>query len=791
MFHFRRTFSHPRVCATPWPRKAHPPLKIAALATLVSVTMFAAPAFGIAAGQPVADALEELRREGLRLIYSSALIPRTLLVRKPPADGPLAEQARQLLHPHDLDLREIGVGRFVVVRRAPESASTASTDEATRAAEPAPRELQTVNVYASRYQIEQQPTLPWTELTSANLEVLPALNQDAMRAVKHLPGTSSGLSARSHVRGGREDELAVYFDGVPLHEPFHFKDYQGLLGVVDPGALSSLDLFSGVLPARHGNALSGVLELHPRRWSGGAHHELGGSVLQHNALSQGRLGKQPVEWLVTARRSTLTPLVRVLGARVVDPRFLDFLGRLQVSPGEHTQLVFGHLWADDDLQANPDEEQETASTSFRDGTAWLSWQQEWTPQMASRLLVAHTSLETRRDGRLIIPQNTDAFLNEQRKLEATDVRAELSRLNASGSSWTLGADWTHYAADLDLLSTAQFDPLLARALNREPGYVRDLEIARDGATLSAYGSSHWRISTRWAADIGLRWDSHAFGAVDHGSHLSPRLSVEYRRSSDTVVRIAAGSQTQTQRPHELRIADGETRLGGEERAHQMVVGLEHRWSDALDLRIEAYAKRIADPAPYYENLFDPVTALPELGIDRVRIDPDRTHMHGVETSLQWRNSATWGGWLSYTWAEAEDTIDGQHVPRTWVPEHTLRGGVTWTRGAWTATAAATLRSGWRMTPLNDSAVAPERIAVGDRNSDQWPTWFNIDLRGTWERPLPIGSLQLFVEVINPTNRRTYCCQERASSPGVGSLGRSRPDGLPRYPFVGLKWAIDE
>ena len=72
------------------------------------------------------------------------------------------------------------------------------------------------------------------------------------------------------MRGGRDEELAVYFDGVPLFEPFHYKDVQSLLGLLDPGSISKIDFFSGVFPTRYGNRLSGVLDIAPRTWSGRA-----------------------------------------------------------------------------------------------------------------------------------------------------------------------------------------------------------------------------------------------------------------------------------------------------------------------------------------------------------------------------------------------------------------------------------------------------------------------------------------------------------------------------------------
>ena len=149
---------------------------------------------------------------------------------------------------------------------------------------PSSAPLYEVDVYASRYLIDQaSPSASLAELTRGDVESLPGLNQDVLRVTHFLPGTASNpLSARSHVRGGRDDELAVFFDGVPLFEPFHYKDVQSLLGLLDPGSISKIDFFSGVFPARYGNSLSGVLDIAPRTWSGRDYNELGASASRNS-----------------------------------------------------------------------------------------------------------------------------------------------------------------------------------------------------------------------------------------------------------------------------------------------------------------------------------------------------------------------------------------------------------------------------------------------------------------------------------------------------------------------------
>jgi hypothetical protein len=67
------------------------------------------------AGVPVEQALEQLRAAGLKLVYSSVMVPATLIVAVDlHGDDPVA-LARDILRPHGLRLRALGSGLYAVV----------------------------------------------------------------------------------------------------------------------------------------------------------------------------------------------------------------------------------------------------------------------------------------------------------------------------------------------------------------------------------------------------------------------------------------------------------------------------------------------------------------------------------------------------------------------------------------------------------------------------------------------------------------------------------------------------
>jgi hypothetical protein len=153
--------------------------------------------------------------------------------------------------------------------------------------------------------------------------------------------------------------------------------------------------------------------------------------------------------------------------------------------------------------------------------------------------------------------------------------------------------------------------------------------------------------------------------------LSPRLNLVLAPDEANVFRVAWGHFFQSQRPYELAVEDGETTFLSSERTELVSVGYEHAFRRGTTVRLEAYRRDIRDPRPRYENIFEPITSFPEIEADRVLTVPSWSRAQGVELFLRGRRGPKLGWWINYAYARSRDRIAGRWRPRGFDQPQTL------------------------------------------------------------------------------------------------------------------------
>jgi len=521
-------------------------------------------------------------------------------------------------------------GRFVVSRTpAPAKPAKAGRREAAPPEAPPPaREagdaavgpviaLQKVVVTPSRFGIAQERVTPNVTLTNAELATLPQLGEDLYRTIERLPGLAADdFSAKFWVRGAPNAQMLARYDGVDLIEPFHLKDYDGSLSIVDLQTIGSVDVITGGFTTDSGDRLAGVLtmETQEARRSRPV-TTLGLSVTNVRGTTQGEFADGAGQWMAAVRRGYLDLALKLgnghLGA---SPTYYDFSGKVAYRITPHQTLSFHLLYAGDSLTRRQRDNEPDLDSSYDSAYAWARWQGEFGDRVSGEGALSFSRLDWHRRGDGFLDGGLHRFvLHDDRRLAV----------------WGLRQDWTvNLTAHALVRAGYEFKSGEARYdydLLRELWVLRDgvlstgtrtvtTALRPDGDHAAAYVAPRIQPWIRLIIEPGVRFDRHS---TTGQSTWSPRLNASLALGPATSLRAAWGLYEQAQGLHELSVQDGETGFHPAERAEQRVVGLAHTLASGVSLRLEAYERLTTHVRPHWENRIEPFNVFPESLYDRV------------------------------------------------------------------------------------------------------------------------------------------------------------------------------
>lgn len=752
--------------------------------TLVCLLASNAAARDLAA-VPLAEAFELLRAQGLSILYSSDLVrPDMRVLARPRSNVPRAI-LDEIVRPHGLKAVD-GPNHSVIVMRAGGEASPASASNEVAIGQT----LGNVVVEASRYALLRTEPPFAAQISAAELDVMPTLGEDPLRALARLPGTASNdFSARMHVRGGDVDETLVRLDGLRLYSPFHLKDFQSVFSAIDTALVDRIDVYTGGYPAHLGGGMSGVIDVHSIEAPNLGHREISLSVFHGAALASGHLNDGASDWLLSARRGNLDLVLDWTKSGLGRPEYMDLYGRFSHRFSDALDVSGNFLMLDDNIRLNDSDREEFARADYRDRYAWLRIGYAG-DEIGGHFLLARTQLDGDRRGSADQPGIGRGVLEDRRAHSIDSAVMEWTWTPMQKAMLRFGAEWRQLSGRYDYFDRAEFDLLIASSDTApEEGRARALHVRRHGDQYGAHASARLELAHRLTADVGLRWDRSTL-SVAHDSELSPRVSLLYELGENTKLRGSWGRFAQLQGIDELQVSDGIGEFLPAQRADHWVASVEHAFSESLGLRVEGFQKHYRNLRPRFENMLYTVALLPELKPDRVRVAPERAVAEGVEVSL--RNQAVqplfW--WLSYTWSRVYDELDDAKIARRWDQTHALSAGLAWESDRWQLSAAASYRTGWPRADLILVTTEPIPASIVLRNSGRMRAYADLDLRIAHKFPFTgTNVLTLFFELSNGLNRRNECCieYEFEDDEGESFLEVETINSLPLLPSLGFSW----
>jgi hypothetical protein len=657
--------------------------------------------------------------------------------------------------------------------------------------------LEEVIVETSRYGLERANADGSFQSDRSLLTAMPDTDEDVARSLQQFPGVASnGLSGRTHVRGGREDETVFRFDGVTLFDPFHLKNFQGLFSAIDPAVTDSVTYWAGSFPIELSGSIGGIVDVSPRRPTAPS-AEAGVSVIDSSLMFATPFAEGRGSILVSGRMGNLSEVVRLLDRDIGEPEFSDLTARATWDLNDRTHLVAGVLGLDDSISLSTDDPVQRATAGYRDAYSWLKMRGEWIQDLQSETLLTHATLGLERNAQVTRLNISNGFLNQMSSSSVNSLRQELSWVPTPGLNLRLGGEFSRAISHDALQSDAVFQPPFAPGIQPEPQISRNLDVHTHYSTLSIYGAARWRIARNSIVEFGLRRDGQNFQEENERSQWNARVSLRHEFDKSTALRLAWGQFSQPEAIGRLDIADGVTDLESARRLNQLNASIEHTFGDNTNIRIEAYDKHEGSSKLTYESIFSPLVLTQEIEVDRLAFNSMGARMRGVELSVQSDQERPLSASATYSYSTAFDRIGGVDVPRSWSQPHSLQASVLWKRGPWQLASFANWHSGWPFTPLTASSLTWQNpnavtLALGPRNSARHVSFQTLDLRASWSTPLRHGSLEASLELKNALNADNECCRTfqvvRAPNGSAMLIEKTR-DWLRLLPLIGIRWRL--
>lgn len=600
---------------------------------------------------------------------------------------------------------------------------------------------------------------------------MPHFGDDLYRVIGVLPGvTSNGASSQFNIRGGLARESLVELDRQELFEPFHLKEFDGVFSIVDPKVVGGIDLLPGGFPAQYGDRSAGVVDMKTRQ-PGDSRFDLGLSLTSAWAGAAGAFGADPPgggrgDWLVSARRGYLDLVLGLVDSSDEEgeeeaefkPRYWDLFARTGYRFDDRNGLTFRLLAADDSFVFDEDEDGERTriDSTYGNTFAWLDHQ----ILLGGSTVLATTLSAGRVDrDRGIASDGTGdtGSIRDERTMDLFTARHDGAREIGEAHLVSFGLIARAFDSDYDYANTVE----LAAAVP-DPRFPPPQRVTRydEGVSSEQYGlylSDRIRLTGRLTAELGVRADRETLTDSDE---ISPRVNLLADLGGAGRLRFGWGHFYQSQRPNELDVPDGDFRVFPPEKSVHWTLGWERSFGTGWTAKIDAYRRETENPRPRYENLFDPLSPIPEVRNDRVLLAPEESLAEGVELFARYAGGRRWEAWGHYAWSRTEDRLNGVWTPRSFDQTHAVTLAANFRPGkAWNLNLLWIWHTGWPTTAVSGEAVPQPGggfdlvPVVGPFYQERHAGYHRLDLRLSRDFELRRGTLNLFLEVQNAYDRK--------------------------------------
>ena len=625
------------------------------------------------------------------------------------------------------------------------------------------------------------------ELAPEQVSVLPSLGErDLFRAFQLLPGVSGSNEASSglYVRGGTPDQNRVEYDGFRV---YHVDHLFGYFSAFNMDAVDTVELSKGGYEARHGGALSSVMQITGK--SGRldrAAGSFGAGLLSFNGVYETPLFDNRGSGLLAVRRSFQGPLYdKILNLYDNNPvqgrpggggfgagrfgqfstfssqpssSFYDVNGKLLFNPSAADSVSVSLYRGNDNLdnsrslqvpeglferllargidpaERGLDPDSTLDITDVRDSGntgVGLVWSRQWNDSVLSEVSLGYSRFEDIRDRARQIGSNANPSA-ESNRVDDLTFRATVPVTLGVGHTFEGGVEVTGNRLSYGLQSgQGQGARLgaspLASVLNRD----------ESGRLAAAFLQDRWLIGSRLLLVPGVRL-TH-FDRTG-GRYTEPRLAATLFLTDAFKLKTAAGRYFQftnrITREDVLQgnrefwsLSDGTTVPVAE--ATHLIGGASYERGDLL-VDVELFSKDLTELTQFAPRF---TAASDDLDYDAFFYRGTGT-ARGGELLLQ-KRSGRHTGWASYTLSRVEESfpdLQAAPFPATHDQRHEVKLVNLYRMGDWHLSQTWIYASGKPYTePVGLETVERpfggtiERVVAGPKNGGRLPAYHRLDM----------------------------------------------------------------
>ncbi len=368
-------------------------------------------------------------------------------------------------------------------------------------------ELREVSIVGEKSVKETETDLGLEKISLREIEMIPhGAEMDLFRALQTSTGVTSigDISAQYYVRGGSGDQNLVLLNNAVVYNPYHAL---GILSVIDPEMVSSLEFYKGGFAPQYGGRLSSVLNIitkdgNSKRFAAsGTASLLAGKIALEGPIPDG-------SFIVTGRKSYYSSILKkYLNNKSAPFDFYDLSFKVNYLNPEFNKdskfVLFGFISNDAINDDNPLQEDYTVNNNI----FGLNWRQVWASPLFSVISISYSGLYAKVNPNL------------------SNSKPRMNRLN----DVTADFNFTYIYDNKDEMAFGIQNKIISAQLNQQNLYSQNVSFHKSGLDLTLYGNYifyHW---DKLGLQLGLR---SKLSALTRGRPFifEPRISMHYKFS---------------------------------------------------------------------------------------------------------------------------------------------------------------------------------------------------------------------------------------------------------------------